>query len=272
MCRIKSWYIKKSRENDFLNEMLGVYDFLNGISWFLGSEASVSRKRLIKFKDKYRGKRCFIIGNGPSLNKTDLRKLKKEYTFGSNRIYLMFDKLGFTTSFLISVNNLVLEQCAGDFNKLNLPKFFTWKGRECVNFDKNTIFLRSLARSHFSKDPVKGLWEGATVTFVAMQLAYYMGFSKVILIGVDHNFKTKGKAHKAVVSEGKDPNHFDPNYFGKGFRWNLPDLETSEYAYGLAKKVFEEDGREIVDATVGGELRVFKKVKYSKFSVTFEMS
>jgi hypothetical protein len=109
---------------------------------------------------------------------------------------------------------------------------------------------------------LNGVWEGATVTFVAMQLAYYIGFSKVILIGVDHSFKTKGDPHKKVVSVGSDPNHFDPNYFGKGFKWNLPDLETSEYAYSLAKKAFGEDGREIVDATVGGKLKVFKKVKY----------
>ena len=46
--------------------------------------------RLAELKDKYQGQRAFIIGNGPSLKITDLSKLKEEFTFGLNRIYLMF--------------------------------------------------------------------------------------------------------------------------------------------------------------------------------------
>ena len=61
---------------------------------------------------------------------------------------------------------------------------------------------------------------------------------------------------------GDEPNHFNPNYFGTGFRWQLPDLETSELAYRLAKYHFERDGREILDATVDGKLEVFRKVDY----------
>jgi hypothetical protein len=106
------------------------------------------------------------------------------------------------------------------------------------------------------------MWQGATVTFVALQLAYHLGFKQVILVGVDHSFRTPGKAHSEVVSQGDDPNHFSPDYFGKGFRWNLPDLETSEIAYHLAKRAFEADGRMVLDATIGGKLTVFPKVNY----------
>jgi hypothetical protein len=106
------------------------------------------------------------------------------------------------------------------------------------------------------------LWEGATVTFVAMQLAYFMGFKQVILIGVDHNFTSTGKPNTTVVSTGADPNHFHPGYFGKGFRWQLPDLETSEIAYRMAKSAYEKNGREILDATIGGKLTVFPKVNF----------
>jgi hypothetical protein len=96
-----------------------------------------------------------------------------------------------------------------------------------------------------------------------MQLAYHLGFQKVILIGVDHAFTTQGKPHETIVSQGDDHNHFSPNYFGRGFRWQLPDLETSEIAYRLARKAFEADGREILDATIGGKLTVFPKVDYA---------
>jgi hypothetical protein len=91
-----------------------------------------------------------------------------------------------------------------------------------------------------------------------------MGFTEAILIGVDHNFVTKGPANATVTSEGDDPNHFSSNYFGKGFRWQLPDLEGSERAYRMAREAYQEDGRRIVDATIGGKLTIFPKVDYNQ--------
>jgi len=233
------------------------------MEWYFSVKRWISVQRLGTFKNKYRGERCFIVGNGPSLNKMDLSRLGNEYTFGLNRIYLMFTKLGFSTTFFVSVNPSVLEQCTEDISKLRIPKFLGWAGRKWVTFDNETCFLRSSdLMLDFSKDPVRCIHEGATVTYVAMQLAYYMGFKQVILVGVDHNFTTKGDPHKTVVATGDDPNHFDKNYFGKGFRWQLPDLETSERAYSLAREIYNFSGRNILDATKGGKLQVFPKVSF----------
>jgi hypothetical protein len=115
----------------------------------------------------------------------------------------------------------------------------------------------------FQRNACRPLWQGATVTFVAMQLAYHLGFDKVILVGVDHSFTMQGRPHETVISQGDDPNHFSYDYFGKGFKWQLPDLETSEIAYRMARQAFESSGREIMDATVGGKLTVFPKVDFS---------
>jgi hypothetical protein len=214
------------------------------------------------FRDRHQGERCFIIGNGPSLANMDLSPLRGEVTFGLNRLYLLFERMGFPTSYLVSVNRLVIEQCADEMVELTLPLFLSWSSRQFIRDRSRAVFLRSVGRPHFSTDPTAGVWEGATVTFVALQLAYYMGIRKVILIGVDHSFATKGPAHQLVTSTGDDPNHFDSSYFGKGFRWNLPDLELSEKAYEMARRAFAADGREIVDATVGGHLEVFPKTRF----------
>ena len=115
----------------------------------------------------------------------------------------------------------------------------------------------------FAQDVRRRVWEGATVTYVAMQLAFYMGFEQVILIGVDHSFTSKGEPNTTVVSQGDDPDHFDTKYFGKGFRWQLPDLDTSEQAYHLARYSYDKAGRQILDATIGGKLTVFPKVDYN---------
>jgi 6-hydroxymethylpterin diphosphokinase MptE-like protein len=224
-----------------------------------------SRKRIRKLRDMHRGQRCFIIGNGPSLKQTDLTKLKGEFTFGLNRIYLMFPELGFPTTYLVSINDLVIEQCAEEIAALPIPKFIAWRSsRHFRRIPADMMFLyTTYTGPQFGYDMTRRVWEGATVTNVALQLAFYIGFEKVILIGVDHNFASKGEANKTVVSTGDDPNHFSANYFGRGFRWQLPDLDTSEIGYGLAREAYRKAGREVLDATVGGKLTVFPKVDYS---------
>jgi hypothetical protein len=228
---------------------------------------------LADLKNAYKGERCFIIGNGPSLKQTDLSRLQGEYTFGMNRIYLLYPELGFTTTFFLSVNDLVIEQCAADILALPIPKFLSWRSHDVIlsalGKDVHLPETPPLAFLHttytgprFATDARQRMWEGATVTYVALQLAYHIGFNQVILIGVDHNFTTQGKPNTTVVSQGDDPDHFAGNYFGKGFRWQLPDLETSERAYEMARSAYAHAGREILDATVGGKLTIFPKVDY----------
>lgn len=226
-----------------------------------------SIRKLSNLKDRHKGERCFIIGNGPSLRRTDLSKLKNEFSIGMNRVYLAFEEWGFTTSFLVCVNSLVIEQVSHDFQALSIPKFFSWRSRHLLypegEPDEFTHFLfTTYTGPKFEQDATRRLWEGATVTYVCLQLAYYMGFSQVILIGVDHSFATRGTPNTTVVSNGDDQSHFDPGYFGKGFRWQLPDLDTSEQGYWLARKAYESEGRQVLDATIGGKLQVFPKISY----------
>ncbi|HNS61685.1 MAG TPA: hypothetical protein PKK96_11820 [Anaerolineales bacterium] len=259
-----------------------------------------SIRRLAALKDVHKGKRAFIIGNGPSLKGTDTSKLKNEITFGMNRIYLAFPEWGFTTSYLCVTNDLVVEQFVDDISALTIPKFIAWRSHRHFKAQfSNSPILRPLnnaqnkppvtslqspiSNSLISNSPISSLptfiyttytgprfatdvrgrvWEGATVTNLALQMAFHMGIEKAILIGVDHNFADKGEANKTVVSQGDDPNHFMPNYFGKGVKWQLPDLDTSEIGYALAREAYQRAGREVVDATVGGKLTIFPKVEY----------
>lgn len=229
--------------------------------WHPWRRASINR--LAELKDIHRGQRAFIIGNGPSLRDTDLSLLRDEFTFGMNRIYLMFPELGFPTTYYLSVNSLVIEQCAADIRALPVPKFVSWRSRRWIRPVDDLMFLHTTYTGpKFAADARGRLWEGATVTYVALQLAFHMGFSEVILIGVDHSFTTQGKPNTTVVSQGDDPDHFHKGYFGKGFRWQLPDLDTSEVGYRMARQAYEAAGRRVLDATVGGKLTVFPKVDY----------
>jgi hypothetical protein len=222
-----------------------------------------SIKKLRLLKDTHKGERCFIIGNGPSLKNTDLKKLHNEFTIGMNRFYMAFSELGFSTSCLLTVNDLVIEQCANDLRALSIPTFVSWRGRKWITPSPNLHYLyTSYDLPRFSGNAAGRLWEGSTVTFVAMQLAFHLGFKQVILIGVDHYYTTTGTPNTTVTSTGDDPNHFHPEYFGKGFRWQLADLRGNEIGYTIARDAYTRDGREILDATVGGKLSIFPKVDY----------
>jgi hypothetical protein len=231
-----------------------------------------SLRELSDYRDRYRGERCVIIGNGPSLREMDLSPLASEFTFGLNRIYLMFDEIGFRTSFLVVVNKYVAEQCGPEIADAGVPTFVSWHARRHMPAGTAPTYLCTIRRPGFTHDVRNGLWAGATVTYVALQLAYHMGFQEAVLIGVDHSFATTGTPNALVVSAGDDPNHFDPAYFGKGFRWQLPDLDTSEIAYEMARRAFASAGRRIVDATVDGKLQIFPKVSYAELFRTAESS
>jgi hypothetical protein len=240
-----------------------VYDRVTRLSYDLNADGRRSRDAIHRLHDVGRGHRAFIWGNGPSLGSMDLSPLRDEVTFGLNRVNLMFERLGYETTYIVSVNDLVIEQAGEEILAAGRPTFLSWHSRRFVPRDR-AIFMPTGRAREFSTDPARAIWEGATVTYVALQLAFYMGYDPVILIGVDHSFSTKGPAHKEVTSQGDDPNHFDVRYFGKGFRWQLPDLDTSEIGYQLAREAYEADGRQVLDATVGGKLQIFPKVDYGE--------
>ena len=222
-----------------------------------------SMRKLGALKNSHKGERCFIVGNGPSLKNTDLSKLKGDFAIGMNRIFLAAEELNFKPDVLVCINDLVVEQSVDAFNALQMPKFFSWRARKWLQMDDYTHFLyTTYTEPKFARDVRGRVWEGATVTNVCLQLAHHLGFKEAILIGVDHSFATKGTPNTTVQSQGDDPNHFSAAYFGKGFRWQLPDLETSEMAYRMARKAYEADGRKVLDATIGGKLDIFEKIDY----------
>lgn len=49
-------------------------------------------QKLVSYKNKHKGERCFLVTNGPSLTMDDLNKIKNETSIGCNRIFSIFDK------------------------------------------------------------------------------------------------------------------------------------------------------------------------------------
>jgi len=195
----------------------------------------------------------------------DLSFLDSEIIFGLNRIYLLKQISEASLDYFVCVNPLVLKQFSNDIQNIPCPKFLSFRAYEYFQPQDNLLFLYSLSKWTFSTDITRGICEGHTVTYVAMQIAFYMGFNEVVLIGVDHNFESKGEPNKEIVMDRPDYSHFSTDYFYRGVRWQLPDLENSEIAYRIAKVAYERNGRRILDATVDGQLNVFPKVDYIQY-------
>lgn len=225
----------------------------------LSAEYRANQRALRQFENRHRGETCVILGNGPSLASTDVALLGGVATFGLNRGYLWWEKRGYEPTYFVSVNELVIEQFAEELKRIGCIRFMPWRARRHFADTERCCYFAELWTPAFHGSIRQGLWSGGTVTFAAMQIAYYMGFGKVVLVGVDHKFDAEGAPNEVRVAEGPDTNHFDTGYFGRGVRWNLPDLPTSEQAYRMARAAFEADGRKIVNATRGGALEVFPR-------------
>jgi hypothetical protein len=230
--------------------------------WTRSIRGHSNKAMLEALRGRHWGKRCFVLGNGPSLNKLDLTLLRDEYVIGTNRIYLHEACKQWRRWYYCAVNPNVIGQFESEISSLDTLRFMAWEHRDKFHSSEDTVWLRTSNEPRFSFDLSDGMWQGATVTYVAMQVAFHLGFTDVVLLGVDHHYDRAGQPNKLVRSGGDDPDHFAPGYFGNGCEWQLPDLEQSELAYRLARLAYEQEGRRIRDATVDGRLEVFPKTAY----------
>jgi hypothetical protein len=238
------------------------------IIWDFHLSSWASRRRIRLWKDRFKNEKAIILCNGPSLNLVDFDQLYEGefFCFGLNKINLIFTKTVFRPSVVVAVNLHVVSQNAEFYNSTHLPLFIDHRCRHLIKFRRNIHFLHSVPQMRkFARDCSVSVVEGATVTFVAMQLAFHMGFTKVALVGCDHSFSHTGDPNKTVISAGADPDHFDSRYFAKGFKWQLPDLLASELQYDTAREIFQRYNREVVNCTVGGHLEVFRRMPLTEF-------
>lgn len=221
--------------------------------------------RLEWFRGRHDGQRCVLVANGPSLNTMDLRFLKDETVIGMNKIYLGFRKFRFYPKYYVAINRKVIEQSRQEIAAMNCVKFIGARGWEFLPEGALTYHLDTRnPYGRFCHDISRGIHEGWTVTYAALQIAYYLGFTEVVIIGMDHRYQYTGAPNGSRYLDGDDPNHFVPTYFGGGQAWDNPDLERSEESYRIAGAEFEKTGRRIIDATVNGACNIFEKADYKK--------
>jgi glycosyltransferase involved in cell wall biosynthesis len=235
-------------------------------------------KGIERFKSRHRGERCVIIGNGPSLNDLDLTLLKDVPTIGVNGIFYASDQMGFDLTYYVVEDTAVVDDNLERIKTYQAGhKFFPTIYRDRIGEASNVSYFMmnrgyyerrspAFCVPRFSTDAAQRMYSGQSVTMINLQLAYYMGFDEVVLIGMDFSYTIPTDAKiegDNITSSSDDPNHFHPEYFGKGKVWKNPKLDRVLANYQLAKTMFEADGRRIVNATAGGKLEIFERVDYN---------
>lgn len=239
----------------------------------LGIGLTRNERRLLELKNRYAGRRAFVIGNGPSLRQTDITKLAGEITIGSNGIFLLTEEKGFRPTFYTVEDVLVAEDRAAPICQYRgTTKIIPLDLSRWLRRDGDTVYVNFVryppSFPRFSPAFEQYAYWGGTVTFLNLQLAYYLGIREVYLIGVDHSYHSPAKVDEVkgtvITSRSVDINHFHPDYFGPGYRWHDPKVQRMEEAYMEADRFFKSHGGVIYNATIGGQLEVFPRVEFGR--------
>jgi len=232
-------------------------------------------------KDKYLGKRIFIIGNGPSLNQIPLEMLSNEYTIAMNRISLLYQKTKWYPSFFVCTStNIQFPDWHRDIMRsidMGIMTFAWDKLEEYIGHRKNVYYVNCdygeertpFPPAHWWSDDVsKRICKYGTSMLVAFQLVFYMGFKDIYIIGADLGFRDSF-LRKLVLRIGlrkmakffSDKNHFSSNYDTPGCPAAILNRNMLA-AHKLTKRVAEKQGVNIFNATPGGQLEVYPRVNF----------
>jgi len=249
-------------------------DFLLYLLATKGIIITANDRKLADLKDIHKGQRCFIIGNGPSLQIKDLDRLKNEITFASNKIYLAFDQTDWRPTYYSAEDRIFLQnyhEVVG--NLAGFTKLFPKTYDNLIPPIKDGIYYRFLftgRKNFYPNGPGFGLspllcfhW-GHTVTYTLLQFACYMGIREIYIIGVDMDYKVPKGFERGFGTyiANSNTNHFHPDYLKPGEIARSPNEHLQLLAYEDARKKAIELGCNIYNATRGGKLEIFPRVDF----------
>lgn len=259
--------INTRRVDDAINDQLFDLDHTyEVVNLFDGTKcAKINTNNDIKvYHNIHKGKRCFFIGTGPSLSYEDLDKLyeRKEICISCNKIFLAFKHTKWRPDYYIAQDDKVIKQNLEEIYQIEakhkfigdyVPEF--WDSPKAEGFIKFHIVNEEYYPNYpgFSIDASSHVYEGYSVSYSALQLAAYLGFSEVYLIGCDSSDE-KLEQHKFR------PKHFDSNYVREGEVLNSNERDKMLLGHKKAEKVSYRLGIRIFNATRGGYLETYERV------------
>lgn len=229
------------------------------LTFGLGAEGTRTRSRLRALLDSDQGETGFIVGNGPSINKTRLDLVGDRPYILLNRGYLLSDRFSREPSAICVHDPFVVSQYGSELVNHASNVIAPISAKRTLGVRDNVIYMVLWPNWKFATRMGMNLHHGHTSTFWALQLAFHLGWSRVILVGLDHRFQSPASPSTISVAGTPDSNHFDPGYFRAGDKVLSPNLVASEHSYAMSRDAWQKDGRRIVDCTPDGNCRIFPR-------------
>lgn len=243
--------------------------------WEKTKDAIELAKKIRPLHNRHKGQACVVVGNGPSLRAEDLTRLYELGipTFGCNRIHLIFPQTPWRPTYYFISDEKLLDQYKDEVDGVPsdhrfFPKKFRGKVQNGIFY--NDIYFDYEHEGKFSVNAAKGIYPAGSVTTEMIQMAYYMGFYEIYLIGVDFNYATTVALNqKSYVYQG-EKNYFVDGYLKKGEVADMPNINANLLGFQAARREIEAHRRVICNATRGGKLEVFQRVNLDELFVKWE--
>jgi hypothetical protein len=218
--------------------------------------------KIKSYKNIHQGERCFIIGNGPSLTYKDLDLLKDEICFGSNSLIQGFHQTDWRPVYYGIQDRFAYEElqdkiCSEEKVRIFVADVIKKRGYKTssnmiefpISRYKHYAFLSKVKYStKFSENPSAMVYDGYSITYSLLQIAVYMGFKYIYLLGCDCDYSAEPRQRHFIETKRID---------------QTPPFILSErmiFAYKKAKIYAEKNHINIYNATRGGKLEVFDRV------------
>jgi len=245
-----------------------------------------------KFHNIHKGERCFILATGPSINNQNLMPLKNEKCIAVGGFFLHKDVREISPMYHVEAPSHepfhmeASKMCFEGYRDHYSEKTTIFLGHRPYEYsyfnflqqnpefkNDNIHFLNYTGPAldeHNYKNPdiwdiTKPLFGCGTVVYCAIQLAVYMGFKEIYLLGCDHDYLndifrvTNHHFYKEEdgVSDVQHLSAFTTErwlevYY---FRWKQ---------YRLMNEFLQSNSIYIFNATDGGMLDVFPRVKFEE--------
>lgn len=243
------------------------------LCYHISGTASKNKKKLQTLKDKYKGKRCFIVCNGPSLQAEDLTKIHQKgiLSIGMNQIAHIYEKTPWRLNLLILTdasafwpkNKKLIQECEAEFKVFQQKDFL-----KSLSYKGNKLYVKTdgsfslLDNPKFSVNLSDLCYCIGTTTYESIEWARYLGANEIYILGCDMSYAVNQNRDGSIYYNNTGTNHF----YGK----TKDELSTvkpvqtwqQKTALEFAEKYSRLNGFRIYNATRGGHLEAFERVDF----------
>lgn len=258
-----------------------------------GLEVFENRKNNTIYKDSHKGKRCFILGNGPSLKTVDLGALTDEFVFSVNNFAQVQDykkakpdvHLWMDLSFfnLRDDQKYDTEELMKNFYAMGELNPICFLPEESYAFVKEnhleqkldihylSTFDHVLEKKEVYADISKPVTGFATVVQYAIVIAAYMGFQEIYLLGCDTT-NIVSVINCALDISNQNMHAYDNDDVNKRYKemlnkWSMTEIFYDQYILFLGyKKLYETCAAKGIQLVNCSETTIINEIPRKKLS------